>query len=680
MKKRIVASCLALAAFAVAFADDVTVPSTYDAETDTWIGDVVALTNALKNATANQIIYLEKGVYDLSPVTNAPMFKADGSAPGAALIFLGKSGMRLVGKTGNPKDVVIKAVDSEYRILAIDVSNAGVYNVTIAGGNAAGAHISTWGWRRGGGVVLSGSGTVASNCIFTANKAEVGGGAVLGHKDSRTGTVYDSVFYGNDESLDGALAAHRTTIRNCTFTNNISTKCASGNYGISIAENCLVYDSYFAHNRGTRTGGVSEGMAVNCKFFFNTQNNINGNNYGNPGGGGAYNAVLTNCTFYGNVANRLGGAIRGGQVVNCTVISNAVLNMNDSAGGGIFKSSLVEGCTVASNLCRNGGGLHGCTLVRNTDILYNKAGQEGGGAHSSVLENCLVAHNVALKYANGCGGGYGGGMAGDTTVVPPVGAATNCVFRDNSGSSVYGVSSLKNCDISGRCVFANRIEDCVFHEMDNREGLSAIGNVEHPGGIMASNIFMIGGAYLVRNCLFTNCNWRSVTGDFVNSAVFERGRNAITSRVENCTFADNHYYWFVRGYGTSARQISFVNTIFMGNRDTTGKKDITTYESGYAVFSNCVYGAMGSRTAKAEGFEDFGCTSITARADYKFTGKDPEPYALKRSSPLRGWGLVLDWMADGTDLAGNPRLRDGKVDVGCYQCWLDPVGAVFSIR
>ena len=33
-----------------------------------------------------------------------------------------------------------------------------------------------------------------------------------------------------------------------------------------------------------------------------------------------------------------------------------------------------------------------------------------------------------------------------------------------------------------------------------------------------------------------------------------------------------------------------------------------------------------------------------------------------------------------TDLAGNPRLRDGKVDIGCYQCWLDPVGLWFSIR
>ncbi len=37
-------------------------------------------------------------------------------------------------------------------------------------------------------------------------------------------------------------------------------------------------------------------------------------------------------------------------------------------------------------------------------------------------------------------------------------------------------------------------------------------------------------------------------------------------------------------------------------------------------------------------------------------------------------------MADGTDLAGNPRLRDGKADIGCYQCWIMPVGSALSIR
>ena len=37
-------------------------------------------------------------------------------------------------------------------------------------------------------------------------------------------------------------------------------------------------------------------------------------------------------------------------------------------------------------------------------------------------------------------------------------------------------------------------------------------------------------------------------------------------------------------------------------------------------------------------------------------------------------GVVEDWMATATDIrgAGFPRLRDGKVNIGCYQCW-DPI-------
>lgn len=32
------------------------------------------------------------------------------------------------------------------------------------------------------------------------------------------------------------------------------------------------------------------------------------------------------------------------------------------------------------------------------------------------------------------------------------------------------------------------------------------------------------------------------------------------------------------------------------------------------------------------------------------------------------------------DLAGKDRLRDGKLDLGCYQCWLDPIGMCLFFR
>ena len=66
--------------------------------------------------------------------------------------------------------------------------------------------------------------------------------------------------------------------------------------------------------------------------------------------------------------------------------------------------------------------------------------------------------------------------------------------------------------------------------------------------------------------------------------------------------------------------------------------------------------------------------------DPRFKGADDpaHPYALKRRSNYVGQGKVETWMAKATDLAGNPRLRDGKVDIGCYQNW-DPVPGMLLI-
>jgi hypothetical protein len=67
--------------------------------------------------------------------------------------------------------------------------------------------------------------------------------------------------------------------------------------------------------------------------------------------------------------------------------------------------------------------------------------------------------------------------------------------------------------------------------------------------------------------------------------------------------------------------------------------------------------------------------------DLKFLGEGDCFYTPKLTSPLRGWGLTLDWMTeDATDIAGNPRVREGKVDIGAYQCWLKPKHTSILVR
>jgi hypothetical protein len=53
---------------------------------------------------------------------------------------------------------------------------------------------------------------------------------------------------------------------------------------------------------------------------------------------------------------------------------------------------------------------------------------------------------------------------------------------------------------------------------------------------------------------------------------------------------------------------------------------------------------------------------------------------------LLGLAKVAGWMNDAYDLRGNAddgkyrRLRDGSADLGCYQCWYDPLGTRLVVR
>ena len=683
MKAKLIGLCIAVAAWLGAYGDDVTIspkldPETgnpmLDPETGMQIGDVDALTNALAKVVANQKVFLSAGIYDLSSLTNAPMYQPAGGGYGASLLGLNWiKNVKIIGATGNPEDVVLTAKNSDYRIICLHTPDVALRNVTVSGGNAASSHINTYNYRRGGGVVLAHDSAVVSNCVFYGNKASLAGGAVSG-ANGLFGKVYDSVFYGNNCNIAG-MAACQTRLYNCTFTNNVSEGESAKNYGASVTTLCHVYDSYFANNRGNGTGGVDGGSATRCTFVNNrSENLVQNNDASKAGGGGARDAALTNCMFYGNSAYDNGGAVYKGVAVGCTVVSNIVrraLTDMYAYGGGICSATMVENCTVVSNYSGYGGGVCNCTFINGTEISYNRA-QRGGGASNCALSDCMIAHNVATQYDYNETGGGGGGLY--------QGSATNCIFRDNYASATAGSIYLKNCDIADSRIDANTVDSCVLHEISNIQTSFAIGNVAYPDGLAITNMYMIGNSVkLMRNTLVTNCTWRS-TPSTENCAMLYTASTGSAS-VENCTFVDNWIYYLVRTPGVSNKfYISFVNCVFEGNRYLENVScDVSGYDANYMTLTNCVYGVMSRRTVQAEGVEDSGCFQVM-RADCKFVGEGEHPYSLKRKSPLRGRGLVLDWMADGTDIAGNPRLRDGVVDVGCYQCWLPQLGMILFVQ
>jgi hypothetical protein len=78
----------------------------------------------------------------------------------------------------------------------------------------------------------------------------------------------------------------------------------------------------------------------------------------------------------------------------------------------------------------------------------------------------------------------------------------------------------------------------------------------------------------------------------------------------------------------------------------------------------------------------FGVNGFSSNPKFVGNADAENPFAIKRTSPLRNAGQVFDWMSGSTDIRGEGfmRLRDGKVDIGCYQCWLMPTGLKISVR
>ena len=665
MKRTI--AVIGFAIVAVAYGAGVTVTSSWDEETQTWIGDVVALTNALNKCSAGDVIRLEKGVYDIAFMTNSPM---SNNGYGKSLLALNKQNLTLMGATGNRDDVMIKARGDMYSLINIVASGCAVRDLSLSGGFANGANADNN--KTGGGVHFLVNNAMLSNCVVTACRSASGngGGAVSGVYTEKThfGTCYDCLFHGNNTTRNGSLVGYLTTFRNCVFSNNVTTASVASEYNGSITRNCRVYDSLFIGNQANCCGGVYGGTAVNCRFLFNKGLNPLGNQWGNGGGGAARDAVLTNCYFYGNRAYRLGGAIRGGTVVNCTVVSNSLTHADDAHGGGIYKASLVEGGSVISNLStKTGGGLSECSGVTNVYVAFNAvygaSKTLGGGLYNcGTITNCVVEYNICSSTDNGSG------MCNTS--------AYGTLFRFNGyehSSRDGGVDyTLKNCEFVGSAVLLPKLmERCHVHHFSN--AVDVVDNVKY-GPVRRQALYAVQRATTVRDCLFDH-NYITNVG---NTAYFYTNAN-YPLRVENCTFVDNVAHMSMRGYNSTNRPAAFVNCVFSGNRRGSTAVDISGHEAAYTVFSNCYAGVVWSYD-QSTSLTNSNLKVMGASWNAGFVGEGDHPYSLKRKSVLRGQGLLLDWMEDETDYAGNPRLRDGKVDIGCYQCWLDPIGMTLLFR
>jgi len=488
------------------------------------------------------------------------------------------------------------------------------------------------------GGAFSGNGTcLVSGCeiydnVATDTSSSGGGGAVMHIGSSAAKLVLTNcVVRGNRGAYGGA--AHYATFIDCVVSNNVATYGGAG----FIAN---FYSSTVCSNRANQGGAVYSGTFVDC---------VLSNNFAESFGGAVHNAVVSNSTLVGNVAVTKAGAVSGGTVVGSRIIGNLVRPSSSSAvyGGGVYGATVIDS-TIAGNAIAGSSGF-------------------GGAAYDSALVGCKVYENFAA---------VGSALHG--------GSATDCVISNNvapgGAYTIRCTSKLTGCTVCAQQIESpGAVVNCTLTGGGKAVTIAEGANVYTSGTFAASSTYILNGqaqTVAATNCLFC--------GNVVSTLI--AGPRSVSDRrlpFVNCTFAGNSCDLTVDGVpGTAGKNGSaeFLNCLFAGNYKWNGTTacDFSPESANSSQISivNCLF-----QTPPAAGWTCERYENIITNAP-RFAVKTAWPYSLKYVSPGRGAGQVSAWMATATDIRGEgfPRLRDDAVDLGCYQCWIDPLGLMLLFR
>ncbi len=620
------------------------------------VSDVAELYEAIEELnckSSSQTIYLNEGEYDLSGHT---MYGPETS-------HIVASNLYLVGATEKSEDVIVYG-DLSKNIIWL--RNGGVRHLTVSNGVR--------------GVHAAGSGSIITNvvvtccrnpdgnggggysgtwrcCTISGNSAKSGGGL-------HSGYAYDCLITGNSATTAGGYYSP-ALVRNCIISNNTATSGGGGYRGGWT--NCT-----FVGNNASYGGALYEGTATNCLMTSNQAVN---------NGGGCYRATAYNCTIISNCAN-YGGGLYEGRADNCQI----TFNDGNIIGGGSYNTPIYDSVIHANTVGRvnpdalyegkticGGAGVYGGTVISNCTITGNAVLQRaitsklGAGVYatgSGVLYDCLVANNYSISMSSGQNGGR----------------AVRCVFSNNvssaSGFTLRQMSGIEDCDVyGGFCTSIGFATRCRFRGMTGAWTLTPEDS-PHTNGT-----FDVGTSYILFNAgtHLTNCLVVNNTTKYLF--------NAKTARqdVLNCTFADNHVTYFAMD--VTSNGLTVVNSVFSGNTKLDGTAldkyflAGTDYHTNVTITCSAFDKPVSTDAKRGPGGE---LTNVYQFSNMRFDTDNVEhPYSLKYKSPVRGLGELFDWTDEDVDVRRTtdyPRVRDGKVDLGCYQCWLDPLGTTLRIR
>lgn len=610
------------------------------------------LLTAIQNAASGDTIQLSPGEYDITGVADNTTFHL--YSGDKTLTLEGTDATSWRDRPSRETAAVLKGGSSSRLMLGYSGSLT-LKHITFKGASHTGYGAVLQRNVRGVAVV--------TNCVFASNTCTLLGAAAY----CPDGIFQDCLFRDNSSTAGGG-AAYFGEFHSCVFDSNRSTL---GGAAFDIdAYGCL-----FTNNTASiSTGGKGQGGAVGytaagssrtlvgCTFADNgatTECGLGGAIYQEAGTLAVSNCVFRSCratSSWTSAGLRGGGSIceNGGTI---TIDCSSFENCNGAAyGGAIYGKSgmmTIASCDFSGNVSRDGGAL-----------FFESSG--AGNVRGSLVTNCTFSANKANS--------AGGAVFGCTNVVAcSFVSNTNTYFGAHCFGSIVRDSRFTGDGGVGNSMLVRCILDGVHTtgaDNYNRAAVIAVNSTPPDFPVQAVN------------CLFVNCDSFYLLESW-----------GLPLGIVNCTFANNSmasYFAFGNTYvsGDSAAW-SFANCIFAGNsRGGTGIGLEINVANGVPLdlgIQNCLADSgYDIPTASASPTRTVS-TSEANTGLAKFVGpghySGAPAYTPNLScSQVVNRGLALDWTASDIDLAGNARIHDGAVDLGCYESCYAEHATVLSIR
>lgn len=506
----------------------------------------------------------------------------------------------------------------------------------------------------------------------------------------------------------GASKSSYVVITNCTIR-GISPSASSNNSVLWFK----FYDCLYTGMRDTCRLDVG---AFNCDFVENATAFNNVNAYG--------------CTFRGNASCNTLVQNTGSEyeLVGCKFISNANLrdivlssNCDLTVKDCEFSGNAAPLCCNFSNSSGNSNDVvvSGCKFTGNKSILRPFNSDNANPLVGTMtVTNCLFIGNTAGSKA---ATGEMPVTTVDVLVRGIVGDKNRCMIYDSVFSNNQASAAMGLCNVLG--VHAVR---CTFTGDGNKPNASyTVGNWRWYNEAADNSILEecdVSNGEL-RDCVVDRCRIHDVTSNvyavfkdsaYVTNTLVECCGNSsaaiciyasiykLDAELVNCTIVSNNCITFNLAASWDSSTIysgrvvddcRFVNCLFNSNRadnismvsDFTIVSDGNGYNytcfTGNVYFANSAYGLFNARYPLSDAVfatKTNGVDTLTLCANPKFA--DEPKWSLSLRSPLVGKGDASIWTDEDIDLAGKLRLRDGKADIGCYQCWLNPAGFMLIVR